>query len=102
MGTLFSIILKDRVFRVSSINQSHICLYKETERRTRLCLAASNSFYLGPDLDPDLDLDLDLDPDPDLDLDLDPDLDPDPNLGHFQFWSFSILVIFCFGNFLLW
>ena len=45
-------------------------------KMTRLCLAASNSFYLGPDLDIDLD--------PDLDLDLDPDLGP--NLGHFQFW----------------
>ena len=67
---------------------------KSEERQiTRLCFAASNSFYLGPDFDPDLDLDididLDLDPYLDLDLDNDPDLGPDfdndPDLGHFVF-----------------
>ena len=57
----------------------------EIKKRTRLCLATSNSFYLGPDLDPDPDIDIDIDPDPDPDLDLDPDLCPDldPDLGNF-------------------
>ena len=52
----------------------------------------SNSFYIGPDLD------IDLNPD----LDLDHDLDHDPDLGHFQFWSFCILVILYYGNFVFW
>ena len=46
----------------------------EGKKKTRLCLAASNSFCLGPDLDPYLDLDLDPYLDPYLDLDHDPDL----------------------------
>ena len=50
---------------------SNMCFLQQ-RKRTRLCLAASNSFYLGPDLD------------------LDPD--PDPDLGHF------ILVVFNFGR----
>ena len=65
-------------------------------RETRLCLAASNSFYLGPDLDLDIDPDLDLDHDPDLGTDFDPDL------VHFQFWSFCILAILYFGHLVFW
>ena len=57
------------LFSLSSYVDSHCTTggYKECHNstnkitsKTRLCLAASNSFYFGPDLDPDPDLEFEL------------------------------------------